>query len=427
MRFYILRALVMKEVHRHLANRGGIALAFLLIVAALLLSVFNPTGSGGSSSNDSGLVDGVHHCYIVFDNEEIEGKKIKPPLITTLEDSVPADLKKQVIFEPHDPNKVDGLQKRTPGTVEIRLEKRTAKVNDKDKQILKCRVWYPPGKEGAMAKYELWFWKSLRVALQRQASADFRAAGVDPSPLTAPDSGTDDQWAIRDSFRQLDIQVERLNMDVPKTKAKPSVPEVEIERDALGAEVLDLRSAIATGMVVFALYFTCCYLLPTLNCEERERGVLLAQALSPASPAEILTAKFLFYPMLGMGLAATLAGIYHPAVLSTLFFWLALLAISAGFLGIGMTVATIAKTQRAAFMGSMCYLLSVALIMFICQLSGIPGIPYLAIEYHGPRILHAAITGNVDTVHWLHLAATAFLAAIWIFVAGWLFRRRGWQ
>jgi len=365
MRFYILRALVMKEVHRHLANRGGIALAFLLIVAALLLSVFNPTGSGGSSSNDSGLVDGVHHCYIVFDNEEIEGKKIKPPLITTLEDSVPADLKKQVIFEPHDPNKVDGLQKRTPGTVEIRLEKRTAKVNDKDKQILKCRVWYPPGKEGAMAKYELWFWKSLRVALQRQASADFRAAGVDPSPLTAPDSGTDDQWAIRDSFRQLDIQVERLNMDVPKTKAKPSVPEVEIERDALGAEVLDLRSAIATGMVVFALYFTCCYLLPTLNCEERERGVLLAQALSPASPAEILTAKFLFYPMLGMGLAATLAGIYHPAVLSTLFFWLALLAISAGFLGIGMTVATIAKTQRAAFMGSMCYLLSVALVMLI--------------------------------------------------------------
>ena len=38
--------------------------------------------------------------------------------------------------------------------------------------------------------------------------------------------------------------------------------------------------AVATGLVIFALYFTCVYLLPTLNCEERERGVLLAQAVT---------------------------------------------------------------------------------------------------------------------------------------------------
>ena len=76
-----------------------------------------------------------------------------------------------------------------------------------------------------------------------------------------------------------------------------------------------------------------------------------AQPLSPASPLEILAAKFLFYPLLGMGLAATLAGIYRPAVLSSLFFWLSLAAVAGGFLGIGMTVATLAKTQRAAFLG----------------------------------------------------------------------------
>ena len=83
-----------------------------------------------------------------------------------------------------------------------------------------------------------------------------------------------------------------------------------VARDqGLGGKVLDFRAAIATGMVVFALYFACVYLLPTLNCEERERGVLLAQALSPASPAEILAAKFLFYPV-RHALAATLAAIY---------------------------------------------------------------------------------------------------------------------
>jgi hypothetical protein len=275
-----------------------------------------------------------------------------------------------------------------------------------------------------MAPYEQWFWKAARDALQAEAADGLRAAGGDPGRLTAPDPGTDDLWAVRDSFRQLGAQVERLRADHP---AAPPAPKVEIARDALGAKELDLRSAIATGMVVFALYFACVYLLPTLNCEERERGVLLAQALSPASPAEILTAKFLFYPVLGMTLAAALAGIYRPEVLTTLFFWLALAAMSAGFLGIGMTVATLAKTQRAAFMGSMCYLMSVSLVLFICSQNGIPFIPYLALEYHGPRVLHAAVTGDVHTEHWYHLAAAAGLAWAWMAAAGWLFRRRGWQ
>src|SRR5438552_16378114 len=98
-------------------------------------------------------------------------------------------------------------------------------------------------------------------------------------------------------------------------------------------------------MVVFALYFACVYLLPTLNCEERERGVLLAQALSPASPAEIVTAKFLFYPVLGMALAAVLAGIYNPSVVCTLFLCVSLLAMGCGFLGIGLTDRTPPLTQ----------------------------------------------------------------------------------
>jgi enoyl-CoA hydratase/carnithine racemase len=44
-----------------------------------------------------------------------------------------------------------------------------------------------------------------------------------------------------------------------------------------------------------------------LTCEERERGLLLAQALSPASPGEILAAKSLLYPAVAVGLAGVLA------------------------------------------------------------------------------------------------------------------------
>ena len=214
----------------------------------------------------------------------------------------------------------------------------------------------------------------------------------------------------------------------PRGTPAARVPDLEVHRKGLGGKVLDFRAAIATGLVVFALYFACVYLLPTLNCEERERGVLLAQALSPASPAEILAAKFLFYPAFGIGLAATLAAIYKPAILSSLFFWLSLFAVGGGFLGIGMTIATLARTQRAAFLGGMCYLLSVSMVLLICSTNDIPFLSYLAVEYHGPRILHAALSGVGRTrTTGCTCSRPLCLPASWLFAAGWLFRRRGWQ
>jgi hypothetical protein len=169
---------------------------------------------------------------------------------------------------------------------------------------LKFWVWHPAGDPTAMAPYEAWFWKAARLALQADAEAKLG------TPLPAFSTETDDLWAVRASFRQLDDQAEaaRRAKNGSAPAASP-LPVVAIDRDALAAKPLDFRSAIATGMVVFALYFACVYLLPTLNCEERERGVLLAQALSPASPLEILTAKFLFYPVAGIGLAARALGV----------------------------------------------------------------------------------------------------------------------
>jgi hypothetical protein len=392
MRTSILRALLVKEARRHVANRGGIALCLLLMVAALLLSVFNP-GAGAGGTGGGSLVDGVHRCLVQYDRDT--------PLVDYLKNHVPADLRPHVSFERVNGDTVDGLVNFPPGTGAVRLRATPTGT--------KVDVWHPPGHPAAMAPYE--------------ASRRLTAAGVAPGRLTPRDPADDsDLWAVRDGLTRLGVEYARL----AGTDGTP-LPAVEIRRQGLGAKELDLRSAISTGMVVFALYFFCVYLLPTMTCEERERGVLLAQALSPASPAEILAAKFLFYPVLGGALAATLAGIYKPEVLGTLFFWLAILSVGCGFLGIGMTVATLAKTQRAAFMGSMCYLMSVALILFICSQNGIPLIPYFAIEFHGPRVIHAAMTGEVAWFHWLNLAAAGGLGAAWMAVAGWLFRRRGWQ
>jgi hypothetical protein len=406
MRWHIIRALLAKEVGRHLANRGGIALALLLVAAAVLLSVFAPEEASGGT----GMVGGVHHCFIEYDKET--------PLIKHLRANVPKELAGQVVFRPlAKADMIDGVIVYPTGTGALQIRQASGPGKRPAVQVY---VWHPDGDPNALAAYEVWFWKETRRAFAAQAREKLSAADAVPDPQF----DVNNHWMLLEAHKRFQEQVEAAR---PKGDAVPLVPDLDVTRKGLGGKVLDFRAAIATGMVVFALYFACVYLLPTLNCEERERGVLLAQALSPASPAEILGAKFLFYPACGTALAAVIAGIYKVSVLSSLFFWLSLLAVGGGFLGIGMTIATLARTQRAAFLGGMCYLLSVSMVLLICSTNGIPFVPYLAVEYHGPRILHAALSGDVYPYHWLHLLGAAGLAVGWLLAAGWLFRRRGWQ
>jgi hypothetical protein len=408
MRWYILKALLVKEWQRHLANRGGIALALLLVAAAALLSAFAPTEAAAGT----GMVGGVHHCYIEFDRPT--------PLIQHLQANKPTDLAGQIVFrELGSGEKLDGLLVYQPGTGAIQIRQIVAEKSPTGRETLSVYVWHPEGDPLALAPYEAWLWRELRRAFAQQ----IRQQGVQLPP--DPPFDADATWLVEEAHRRFQDQVAQARPVSPADR--PSVPDLAVNRKGLGGKVLDFRAAVATGLVVFALYFACVYLLPTLNCEERERGVLLAQALTPASPTEILAAKFLFYPTLGIALALILAAIYKTAVLSSLFFWLALVAVAAGFLGIGMTIAALARTQRAAFLGGMCYLLSVSMILLICSTNNIPYLSNLAVEYHGPRILHAALSGEVHPRHWGHLLGAVLLGFAWLGGAGWLFRRRGWQ
>jgi hypothetical protein len=363
MRWHILRTLFRKEVLRHLANRGGLVLVLLLVAASMLLSFF------GQADTSSGLTPGVQLCYLDYAQES--------PLVAHLRGSIPADLRDHLRFRPL-------AQARTDRNGTIVYPQATGAIQLRPGEGGSTRVWFwYPGDRTALAPFEIWFWQeAYRFAQSRRSRAD-----------TAAD------------------------LPAPLLKAEYSALE----------NGLDSRSGMATALVLFGLFFVCVYLLPSLTCEERERGVLLAQALSPASPREILAAKYLFYPLLGLVLAAILAGTYRPIVLTRPFFWLALVAVVSGSMGIGLTIASVARTQRAASMGAMCYMLAVAVLLLICQQNNIPALPYLALEYHGPRMLHAALSGTVLPYHWGHLAATAVLAIGWTTLATILFRRRGWQ
>jgi hypothetical protein len=408
MRWYILKALLVKEWQRHLANRGGIALALLLVVGAVLLSVFAPGGESSAAGTEA--VGGVRHCFIEFDRPT--------KLIEHLQKNVPPELKEQIVFrELEKAPQIDGLIVYPTGTASIQIREPLAKAPG-ERVTVSVYVWHPDGDPTALAPYETWLWRESRRFYTQRA----RDKGV--TPPDEPKFDAENQWLLDEAHKRFQDQIAA----APGNSGGAFlVPNLEVNRKGLGGKVLDIRSAVATALVIFSLYFTCVYLLPTLNCEERERGVLLAQALSPASPAEIVAAKFLFYPTAGIILAATITAVYKTAILSSLFFWLALFAVGGGFLGIGMTIATLARTQKAAFLGGMCYLMTVSMVLLICSMNGIPVLPYLAVEYHGPRILHAAITGEVYPHHWKQLLGALALAVAWLLAAGWLFRRRGWQ
>jgi ABC-2 type transporter len=373
LRWFILRTLLKKEISRHLANRGGLILAGLLIVVALLSSQFGQNTKGIDSGN---LTANVHNCFVDYWQ--------KDAWVEHLEENVPDELRSSLRFRQVPRAMADHEQLvYPPGTGAIQIRPNGAEAGQSRYLIW---FWQPSGDENGLAPFESWFWKESYAYFQEQAA-----------PILA-ESG--------------DLATQ--------------APILEQRRTALSGG-LDAKTGITTALVLFAVFFVCVYLLPSLTCEERERGVLVAQALSPATAREILAAKFLFYPIVGMALASLLAGLNQPSVLRQPFFWFALTVSACGSLGVGMSIASLAKTQRAASMGALCYMMVVTLFVFVCQQTNVPYVPYLALEYHCPRMLHAALTGTIAWFHWAHLLCAWVLSVFWAILATSLFRRYGWQ
>jgi len=355
---------------RHVANRGGLVLALLLVVAALLLSLFRKSDAAAEASSF-----GVRYCFVDYWEDSA--------WLQHLRRHVPEELRGQVQFR---------HASRAPtqnGTIVYPAAAGAIQIRPSGHAETGPRytvwVWQPADASG-MAPFKVWFWKESQRYARERAAQVLDARGL----------------------------------------AALAVPELE-ERQSTLEGGIDSRTSIATALVLFALFFVCVYLLPSLTCEERERGVFLAQALSPATSFEILIAKLLFYPAVGIALAALIAGISSPITLLRPFFWLGLSAAAIGSLGIGLTIASLARTQRAASMGALCYTMVVALLLFICQQNNIPVLPYVALEYHCPRVLHAALANAVHWYHWGNLAGAFVLAAVWVVAATLLFRRWGWQ
>src|SRR5436305_329059 len=156
MRWYILRTLLHKELLRHLANRGGLALLFLLIVAAMLLSLFGkPTAGAG------GLNAPLQICYIdCWENSA---------WVEHLKETVPPELAPQIQFRSKNQIQTDRdliVYRANCGAIQLRL--------DPDMGLgthYLVWIWYPGPDADIMAPYEAWFWRETQTFLRRQAAA----------------------------------------------------------------------------------------------------------------------------------------------------------------------------------------------------------------------------------------------------------------
>lgn len=424
MRWYILRTLLIKEAHRHLADRGGIFLALLLIGASLLMSLF-----GRSDAQEKQFFGGVQLCYLDYGEDS--------PWIRHLIENLPApELKIKPRSERSVVRNEQGIIVYPENTGAIQIHTDGADSAGRPRYLI--NFWFPGKDPRVLDPYAEWFWKeSLRYYQSAAQPVEVETA---QGQIICPDEQTiirvrpggptkDGRPRHKFLYRRPGKEVNLMGWvrDIGGHVGMSPKPPVEIEVESRELEGrADERSMLATAFVIFALCFFSVYLMPALTCEERERGLLLAQVLSPASPREILAAKFLFYPLIGMALGALLAGIYSPRVLVRPFFWLGLIATAAGYLGVGVSIASLARTQRRASMGAMFYMLSIALLLFITGRFGIPGIQYLTLEFHCPRIVHAALVDNTPPER-LSLLVAVILALFWIMLSSYLFRKCGWQ
>lgn len=412
MRPHPLRTLLRKEALRLSAQRGTMGMALLMVVAAVLLSTV-----GSRSLGQLGLGGDVGLCVVDYWKDD--------PWLEHLRSHPPADATRKV--ELRSLARHDGWIRYPTGAVGIQLRVLDAPA---PAHRYKVWVWHPGGTGTATSWCEDWFWQQSRQYFFSRARPELREESTQ-SLETALESATAEEtaWQQAESFARFREQVVAgLQPGSAPANIDATIPRLQVQRSALrsGTRASPL-AAVAMALVLLASFFVGVFLLPSITCEEREKGTMLAVALSPASARDILGAKLAFYFAAALGLGALMAGICVPSALTRPFFWLSLAAIAFGAVAVGMTIAAIARTQRAASTGALLYLFATGILLVTTKGSALEPVTWIMLERHGPELLLAALSGNVERLHWASLGLTFGIGLGWSLAASVAYRRSGWR
>ncbi|HMV54568.1 MAG TPA: ABC transporter permease [Rhodocyclaceae bacterium] len=190
--------------------------------------------------------------------------------------------------------------------------------------------------------------------------------------------------------------------------------------------------SLVGAMLLFSLqFFVCCALFVSFASHERERGILQALALTAASPADILAAKYVFHLALSLIAGATMVAILDAGALARPGLWLSLCFTAAGLLGIATLIVSFTRTQTAASLIGFCYLMGVGMVFALSK--SFPAFGWMRLfmfeNYSflvsffmlggSPREAMAAIGWGMGRLALISLALLGF--------AAWVFNRRGWR
>lgn len=168
------------------------------------------------------------------------------------------------------------------------------------------------------------------------------------------------------------------------------------------ADVLSF-ALIGTALLTTILFFGACGLLVSLTAQERERGALRALLLTPATYFEFVVAKGVVHGGLALATSGLAMAALRPAVLSSPLFWGTVVVSTCGYFGVGLLIASFARTQAAPNLLSFAYLLMIGAINLLgTRLEAFEFLSALTFERYGLVFMLASLN-NPDVDVWTSL------------------------
>lgn len=368
----IIRALVWKEALRYWHNRPSLVLAVLLVMVSLLVSV-------GKQSGLLGADDTQAICHVLYWNAD-------DPFIAYLQAHLPAGRDVRIAPMSGYVNK-DGIiaypiSDPRIATISIQIRPGDWVPGPEDdfdvasppgeSPAYKIVYWYPFGRAEALLPFRDWFNGCLRAYY-----------GNAPAIVEAS-----------------------------TTLRTPGGPVLPVNR-------------VLISLTAIAVYLICFHLHILITGEERERRTLLAQMLTPMSVTDVLVAKVCFHVPAAMVLVSIILVSNAPIALSRPTFWVALASACIGYLSIGLIICSVTRSQSAAGLTALAYLMLVGITIYLGQTMVVFALLRAAmIDYHLMQLVNYSLGDKPPPWVPAQTAGLMVLAGGWALVAIKVFARQ---
>ncbi len=226
-------------------------------------------------------------------------------------------------------------------------------------------------------------------------------------------------WPEVAKFQTPELNI--LPFNVPMAGRAPSLEETPLSE-------LVKTELVGTLLLLIVMFFTCCHLQVSFTSQDRERGTLTALVLSPARLSEIMLSKYIFHLTLSLLGCVAVIAIMQPASLLSPVLWIVVVLTSIGLMSVGTCIATLTKTQAAAALLALCYMLAGSLLFYLStKFSGFMLIRRAAFENYSFLLLYHALKGPLSLGQASGLVTMSGLVVVWIGLARTTFYRYGWR